>query len=48
MIKTLILSVILAVTYVDTFERYTEVDDVICYSGGVAQNTVINSEIRKS
>ena len=33
--------------YVDTFERYTEVDDVICYSGGVAQNTVINSEIRK-
>lgn len=34
--------------YVDTFNRFTEVDDIIGYSGGVAQNTVINTEIRKS
>ena len=33
--------------YVDTFVKYTDEDDVICYSGGVAQNTVINSEIKK-
>lgn len=34
--------------YVDTFNRFTEVEDIIGYSGGVAQNTVINTEIRKS
>ncbi len=34
--------------YVDAFNRFTEVEDIIGYSGGVAQNTVINTEIRKS
>ena len=34
--------------YADTFNRFTEVEDIIGYSGGVAQNTVINTEIRKS
>ena len=29
------------------FLEYTNEDDVIFYSGGIAQNTVINSEIRK-
>jgi carbamoyltransferase len=33
--------------YVDAFEKYTNLDDVISYSGGVAQNTVINTRIRK-
>ena len=33
--------------YVDAFERYTNPDDVVCYSGGVAQNTVINTRIRQ-
>jgi len=33
--------------YVDHFIKNTKEDDVIFYSGGIAQNTVINTEIRK-
>ena len=33
--------------YVNAFLEYTNEDDVIGYTGGVAQNTVINSEIIK-
>lgn len=33
--------------YADIFVNYTDKNDIICYSGGVAQNTVINSEIKK-
>tara|TARA_A200000159_G_scaffold2987_1_gene3078 strand:+ start:1387 stop:2859 length:1473 start_codon:yes stop_codon:yes gene_type:complete len=33
--------------YVDHFLEHTTRDDIIAYSGGIAQNTVINSELRK-
>ena len=33
--------------FVDYFKSNTSINDVITYSGGVAQNTIINSEIRK-
>ena len=33
--------------YVEHFKKYTNTDDVICYSGGIAQNTIINSKIKK-
>lgn len=33
--------------YVEHFLKHSTEDDVIAYSGGVAQNTVINSEIKK-
>ena len=33
--------------YVDHFIKHSKKDDVIFYSGGIAQNTVINTEIRK-
>lgn len=33
--------------FVEYFKSFTSENDVISYSGGVAQNTVINSEIRK-
>ena len=34
-------------TYVQHFLEYTDETDSICYSGGVAQNTVINSRIKE-
>lgn len=33
--------------FVDYFKSFTSKNDVISYSGGVAQNTIINSEIKK-
>ncbi|MFZ9228040.1 MAG: carbamoyltransferase C-terminal domain-containing protein [Candidatus Nanopelagicales bacterium] len=33
--------------FANHFRDYSEENDVICYSGGVAQNTVINSKIKK-
>jgi carbamoyltransferase len=33
--------------YADHFVNHSSRDDIICYSGGVAQNTIINSEIKK-
>ena len=33
--------------FVDYFKSNTSINDLITYSGGVAQNTIINSEIRK-
>jgi carbamoyltransferase len=33
--------------FVDYFKSHTSENDVISYSGGVAQNTIINSEIKK-
>lgn len=33
--------------YVNHFKDHTKESEVICYSGGVAQNTIINSRIKK-
>jgi carbamoyltransferase len=33
--------------YVEHFKKYSNQNDIVCYSGGVAQNTIINSKIKK-
>ncbi len=33
--------------YVEHFLKYSSIDDIISYTGGVAQNTIINSAIKK-
>lgn len=33
--------------YVDHFKKNSKKDDAICYSGGISQNTIINSKIKK-
>jgi len=34
--------------YVEHFKEYSDPNEIIVYSGGVAQNTIVNSEIKKN
>ena len=33
--------------YADHFTQYSHNDDIVCYSGGIAQNTIINTKLKK-